>query len=95
MQFRFTSLFKKVMGDSEAMVTQGYTSAPYGEYNASVESTGQENASLVNGTGPEPEGGSSVPVENGKASDEVAVTAPGAEHVENAGKSLLPFQSCA
>ena len=78
------------------MVAQGYTSAPYGEYNASAatataESTGQENASLVNGNGPE--GGSSAPVENGKASDEVAVTAPGAEHGDNAGNHLF-FQSC-
>ncbi|VVA89925.1 unnamed protein product [Arabis nemorensis] len=36
------------MGDSEAMVAEGYTSAPYGDYNVSaatvtVESTGQEN----------------------------------------------------
>ncbi|CDY18203.1 BnaC05g02260D [Brassica napus] len=81
------------MGDSEAMVAQGYTSAPYGDYNASaatatVESTGQENASLVNGNGPE--GGSSAPVENGKASDEVAVTAPGAEHGDNAVSTLSP-----
>lgn len=84
------------MGDSEAMVAQGYTSAPYGDYNTSaaattVESTGQENASLVNGTGPE--GGSSAPVENGKVADKVAVTAPGAEHGDNAGNHLF-FQSC-
>ncbi|KAF3583970.1 hypothetical protein F2Q69_00025782 [Brassica cretica] len=78
------------MGNSEAMVAQGYTSAPYGDYNATatVESTGKENASLVNGTGPE--GGSSAPVENGKASDEVAVTAPGAEHGHNAVSTLSP-----
>ena len=78
------------------MVAQGYTSAPYGDYNTSaaattVESTGQENASLVNGTGPE--GGSSAPVENGKVADKVAVTAPGAEHGDNAGNHLF-FQSC-
>ncbi|ESQ36523.1 hypothetical protein EUTSA_v10006844mg [Eutrema salsugineum] len=39
------------MGDSEAMVAEGYTSAPYGDYNASaatVESTGQENTIPVN-----------------------------------------------
>ncbi|CAH2038975.1 unnamed protein product [Thlaspi arvense] len=91
------------MGDSEAMVSEGYTSAPYGEYNASaatVESTGQENApnvdssqsvnnvSLVNGTAPE--GGSSAPVENGNAADNVAVTAPAAEHGDNPGSILSP-----
>ncbi|OAP12433.1 PRP39 [Arabidopsis thaliana] len=82
------------MGDSEAMVSEGYTSAPYGDYNASaatVESTGQETApivdashsvnndSLVNGT---------APVENGSATDNVAVTAPAAEHGDNTGSTL-------
>ncbi|XP_020867264.1 pre-mRNA-processing factor 39 isoform X3 [Arabidopsis lyrata subsp. lyrata] len=84
------------MGDSEAMVSEGYTSAPYGDYNASaatVESTGQETApivdsshsvnddSVVNGT---------VPVENGNATDNVAVTAPAAEHGDNPGSTLSP-----
>ncbi|KAL0724059.1 hypothetical protein Bca4012_038658 [Brassica carinata] len=80
------------MGDSEAMVAQGNTSAPYGEYNAAaaaaiVESTGKENTSLVNGTGPE--GGSSVPVENGKTTD-MAAAAPAAEHGDNAVSTLSP-----
>lgn len=114
--FRFKSLFKKVMGDSEAMVAEGYTSAPYGDYNASaatVESTGQENAlpvnqsnapnvvdssqsvnnaSLVNGTGPE--GGLSAPVENGNATDNVAVTAPAAEHGDHSGNFVFLLIAC-
>ncbi|VVA89898.1 unnamed protein product [Arabis nemorensis] len=96
------------MGDSEAMVAEGYTSVPYGDYNASaatVESTGQENAnqsnapnvessqsvnnaSLVNGTGHE--GGLSAPVENGNATDNVAVAAPATEHGDQPGSILSP-----
>jgi len=88
------------MGDSEAMVSEGYTSAPYGDYNASaatVESTGQETApivdashsvnndSLVNGT---------APVENGSATDNVAVTAPAAEHGDNTGNFFFFLKAC-
>ncbi|KAL1188850.1 Pre-mRNA-processing factor 39-1 [Cardamine amara subsp. amara] len=87
------------MGDSEAMVAEGYTSAPYGDYNASaapVESTGQETApnvdvnndSFVNGTGPE--GGLPAPVENGNATDNVAVTASATEYGDNPGSTLSP-----
>lgn len=89
------------MGDSDAMVAEGYTTAPYGDYNASaatVESTGQENAvpvnqsnnaSLVNGTGPE--SGLTAPAENGNATDSVAVAAPAAEHGDNPGKFFFFF----
>ncbi|CAA7015367.1 unnamed protein product [Microthlaspi erraticum] len=86
------------MGDSEAMVAEGYTTAEYADYNASVatvESTGQENAvsvdqsntaSLVNGTGPE--SGVTPPVENGNAADSAAVEAPAAE--DNPDSTLSP-----
>ncbi|XP_010457436.1 PREDICTED: pre-mRNA-processing factor 39 isoform X1 [Camelina sativa] len=85
------------MGDSETMVAEGYTSASYGDYNASaaaVESTGQETApnvdpshsvtndALVNGTAHE--GGLTAPAENG------VVTAPAAELGENPGSALSP-----
>ncbi|XP_023644666.1 pre-mRNA-processing factor 39 isoform X1 [Capsella rubella] len=90
------------MGDSEAMVAEGYTSAAYGGYNASSateESTGQETApnvdpshpvnndALVNGTG---HGVETVPAENGSVTDNVAVTAPAAEHGDNLGSTLSP-----
>lgn len=95
------------MGDSEAMVAEGYTSAPYGDYNASaatVESTGQETApnvdsshsvnndALVNGTAHG--GGLTVPAENGNVTDNVAVTAPAAEHGDNPGNFFFFLNSC-
>ncbi|KAF8086701.1 hypothetical protein N665_0615s0048 [Sinapis alba] len=83
------------MGESQAMVAEGYTSAPLGDYNASaatvesnVDSSQVTNASLVNGTGPE--GGSTAPVENGNATDSVSVTAPAAGHADNASSALSP-----
>ncbi|KAG2255109.1 hypothetical protein Bca52824_074403 [Brassica carinata] len=85
------------MGESQAMVAEGYTSAPQGDYNASAATTVESNVdssqsvtnvSLVNGTGPE--GGSTAPVENGTATDNVPVTVPGAGHVDNAGSALSP-----
>ncbi|KAL0797329.1 hypothetical protein Bca101_052503 [Brassica carinata] len=85
------------MGESQAMVAEGYTSAPQGDYNASAATTVESNVdssqsvtnvSLVNGTGPE--GGSAAPVENGNATDHVPVTAPAAGHVDNAGSALSP-----
>ncbi|XP_010483024.1 PREDICTED: pre-mRNA-processing factor 39 isoform X1 [Camelina sativa] len=91
------------MGDSEAMVAEGYTSASYGDYNASaatVGSTGQETApnvdpshsvnndALVNGTAHG--GGVTAPAENGLVTDNVAVTAPAAELGDNPGSALSP-----
>lgn len=112
LQFGFRSLILKVMGDNEAMVSEGYTSTPYGDYNASaatVESTGQEianqsnapnvdssqsvnNASLVNGTGHE--GGLSAPVENGNATDNVAVAALATEHGDQPGNPFFFLLAC-
>lgn len=79
------------MGESQAMVAEGYTSAPQGDHNASAatvesnvdSSQSVTDVSLVNGTGPE--GGSAAPVENGNATDHVPVIAPAAGHVDNAG----------
>ncbi|CAH8320380.1 unnamed protein product [Eruca vesicaria subsp. sativa] len=79
------------MGESQAMVAEGYTSTPHGDYNASaatVESN-VDSSQSVNGTGPE--GGSAAPVENGNATDNVPVTAPAAAgQGDNAGSALSP-----
>ncbi|XP_010475046.1 PREDICTED: pre-mRNA-processing factor 39-like isoform X1 [Camelina sativa] len=85
------------MGDSEAMVAEGYTSASYGDYNASattVESTGKETAPnvdpshSVNGTAHGV--GLTAPAENGVVTDNVAVTAPASELGDNPGSALSP-----
>ncbi|KAJ4878809.1 Tetratricopeptide repeat (TPR)-like superfamily protein [Raphanus sativus] len=78
------------MGESQAMVAEGYNaSAATVESNVVDSSQSVTNVSLVNGTGPEG-GGSAAPVENGNATENVPVTAPGAGHVDNADSALSP-----
>lgn len=78
------------MGESQAMVAEGYNaSAATVESNVVDSSQSVTNVSLVNGTGPE--GGSAAPVENGNATDNVPVTAPGAGHVDNAGNFFFLY----
>lgn len=82
------------MGESQAMVAEGYNaSAATVESNVVDSSQSVTNVSLVNGTGPEG-GGSAAPVENGNATDNVPVTAPGAGHVDNAGNFFFSIHSC-
>ena len=71
------------MGESQAMVAEGYNASAATVESNIDSSQSVANVSLVNGTGPE--GGLTTSAENGTATDNVPVTAPGAGHVENAG----------
>ncbi|WZZ11648.1 pre-mRNA-processing factor 39-2-like isoform X1 [Brassica napus] len=76
------------MGESQAMVAEGYNASAATVESNIDSSQSVANVSLVNGTGPE--GGLTTSAENGTATDNVPVTAPGAGHVENAGSALSP-----
>ncbi|CAG7900288.1 unnamed protein product [Brassica rapa] len=76
------------MGESQAMVAEGYNASAATVESNIDSSQSVANVSLVNGTGPE--GGSTASAENGTATDNVPVTAPGAGHVDNAGSALSP-----
>lgn len=71
------------MGESQAMVAEGYNASAATVESNVDSSQSVANVSLVNGTGPE--GGSTASAENGTATDNVPVTAPGAGHIDNAG----------
>ncbi|RID52471.1 hypothetical protein BRARA_H03065 [Brassica rapa] len=76
------------MGESQAMVAEGYNASAATVESNIDSSQSVANVSLVNGTGPE--GGLTTSAENGTATDNVPVTAPGAGHVEYAGSALSP-----
>ncbi|CAN7036494.1 hypothetical protein IGI04_032778 [Brassica rapa subsp. trilocularis] len=76
------------MGESQAMVAEGYNASAATVESNIDSSQSVANVSLVNGTGPE--GSLTAPAENGTATDNVPVTAPGAGHVDNAGSALSP-----
>ncbi|CAN7055531.1 unnamed protein product [Brassica oleracea var. botrytis] len=78
-----------VMGESQAMVAEGYNASAATVESNVDSSQSVTNVSLVNGTSG-PEGGSTAPAENGTATDNVPVTAPGAGHVDNAVSTLSP-----
>uniref|UniRef100_A0A0D3DIR7 Suppressor of forked domain-containing protein n=2 Tax=Brassica oleracea var. oleracea TaxID=109376 RepID=A0A0D3DIR7_BRAOL len=78
-----------VMGESQAMVAEGYNASAATVESNVDSSQSVTNVSLVNGTSG-PEGGSTAPAENGTATDNVPVTVPGAGHVDNAGSTLSP-----
>lgn len=77
-----------VMGESQAMVAEGYNASAATVESNVDSSQSVTNVSLVNGTSG-PEGGSTAPAENGTATDNVPVTVPGAGHVDNAGNSFF------
>ncbi|CAF2262178.1 unnamed protein product [Brassica napus] len=76
------------MGESQAMVAEGYNASAATVESNVDSSQSVANVSLVNRTGPE--GSLTAPAENGTATDNVPVTAPGAGHVDNAGSALSP-----
>lgn len=75
------------MGESQAMVAEGYNASAATVESNVDSSQSVANVSLVNRTGPE--GSLTAPAENGTATDNVPVTAPGAGHVDNAGNSFF------